>query len=136
MRLIYLASPYTHGNPAVRYARYSQTKCVVAAYTMLRLHVISPIVHFHPVADAYDLPTDFEFWRDHNLTCIRRCDELHVIQLPGWEISKGVQEEHAFAKSLAKPIQLVPSPEESTAENWIKVLQGLKLGSLPPGGAK
>lgn len=63
--MIYLASPYSDPDPAVREQRY-EAACA-ATVAMLRAgHVVfSPIVHSHPLV-AYGLPTDWAFWQRVN----------------------------------------------------------------------
>ena len=36
-----------------------------------------------------------------------RCDELHILRLPGWERSRGVKYEWDFAVRTSKPIHTV-----------------------------
>lgn len=56
--------------------------------------VYSPIVHNHHLAD---LGRDWSFWEEYDLTVLDRCDELHILTLDGWDMSKGVTGEKNFA---------------------------------------
>ena len=38
---------------------------------------------------------------------LQRCDELIVLTLTGWETSRGVQAEIAFAKEINLPIKMM-----------------------------
>ena len=101
--LIYLASPYSHPDPAMRELRYKQA-CEVAALLMRDGHLVySPIVHSHPLT-AYGLPADWDYWRRLDEEMLRRCDALAVLRLPGWEQSVGVQAELALARELGLKI--------------------------------
>jgi nucleoside 2-deoxyribosyltransferase len=90
--LIYLASPYSHPDPAVRQIRY-EVACEAAAYLMRRgLMVFSPIVHSHPIAQ-YGLPKDYAFWRQYDEALMDACWGIVVLMIDGWRESKGVTAE-------------------------------------------
>ena len=82
--MIYLASPYTHVDAAVRESRFDAA--CLATSTLLRagLHVYSPIVHSHPLV-RYGLPIEWEFWQAHDCEHLRRCDSVIVLTLDGWK---------------------------------------------------
>jgi hypothetical protein len=62
--MIYLCSPYTHPDPAVREARY-EAACRTAAHLMRSGKIVfSPIAHSHGIAQ-YGLPKDWSFWIHH-----------------------------------------------------------------------
>lgn len=106
-RLIFLASPYTHPDPAVREARYLGAVAAVARYMKEGFHVYSPIAHSHPAAVEHELPTDKFFWESFNANILGRCDEVWVLKLPGWADSAGVQGEISLAQRLGKPVEYV-----------------------------
>jgi hypothetical protein len=69
--MIYLASPYSHPDPAVRQERY-EAVCQAAAELISRGHIVfSPVAHSHTIA-TYGLPGDWEFWQRTD-----RIDGLH-----------------------------------------------------------
>ena len=107
MSFVYLASPYTDPDPLVREMRFSDALRHVACSTMAGEIMYSPIVHFHECALVYTMPKDFEFWQKINFAMLSRAAELHVLQLPGWENSKGVAAEIAYAKAHGIPIRYV-----------------------------
>lgn len=96
--MIYLASPYSHPDPAVRQERYEQAMAAQAYLLRQGQHVYSPIVACHPMALAHALPTDDEWWSEYDRDMLTRCVELYVLCLPGWEESKGVAQEIEWAK--------------------------------------
>jgi hypothetical protein len=101
--MIYLASPYTHPDPAVREQRFDAA-CVVAALLLREGHLVfSPIAHSHPLM-RFGLPIEWDFWSRYDSCHLERCDEVLVLMLDGWEESRGVQAEIALAKSLGKPV--------------------------------
>ena len=101
--MIYLASPYSHPDPAVRQGRFCAA-CQAAAGLMRVGHaVFSPIAHCHPLVE-FGLPTDWEFWQRCDIEHLKRCDEVVVLTLDGWEASAGVQAEIRIATELGRPV--------------------------------
>ena len=114
--IIYLASPYSSPDPAVRQARYNEA-CRATAFFMEQGHVIySPIAHSHPVADYLPQSTlmDHEFWMGQCLPMVRACSELWVLMLEGWEKSRGCRREVQEALDHEIPIShiLMPTKEQ------------------------
>ncbi len=94
--MIYIASPYTDPDPAIRQARY-RAACLATAELMRHgLNVFSPIVHSHPLAEL-GLPSDWGFWQRIDRDMLVRCDELVVLMLDGWRQSRGVTAEIELA---------------------------------------
>jgi hypothetical protein len=101
--MIYLASPYTHPNPAVREQRFDAA-CAVAAMLLREGHLVfSPIAHSHPLT-RFGLPLEWDFWERYDRHHLERCESVLVLMLDGWEESRGVQAEIALAQSLGKPV--------------------------------
>jgi len=98
--MIYLASPYS----ASPQANFELTEAFVAEALRSGHPIFSPVVHCHQIALDYNLPGDFEFWKNFNFNMLRAADELWVLTLPGWKESKGVDGEVDFARSLGIPI--------------------------------
>ena len=101
--MIYLASPYSHPDEAVRVARF-EAVCRFAAQRIAEgLVVFSPIAHTHPIAVYGGLPLGFDFWREFDQRMIAACDALWVLCLRGWRHSRGIAEEISIARGLGKP---------------------------------
>lgn len=98
----YLASPYTHPDPQIMERRFQQAMTCTAKLIHEGRIIYSPILHFHPIALAHDLPKDFSFWQEINKQILSRCDRLLVLKLSGWNYSEGVQGEmhHAFTRGI------------------------------------
>jgi hypothetical protein len=112
--LTYLASPYTHSNPAVSEARYRVvTKVAAALIRFKRWNVFSPITHSHPLHQIGNLAGDWQFWKKIDTEYIRISARLVVLMLEGWEESTGVQAEIAIAKRLKIPVHYI-DPENFT----------------------
>lgn len=90
----YLGQPYT-GQEQFRY------KCGLSACAYLfhrGLAVYSPIVHWHPVAQAHHLPTNFTPWIEMNEAMMRASCGMIIYMLPGWEQSAGLAHEIEFCR--------------------------------------
>ena len=98
--MIYLASPYSHEDKKVRELRYNQVMQYAAKLMMEGHAVYSPIVHNHPMAEIYSMPTDWKFWYRQDSDMLKRADKVLVLKLQGWMTSIGVRAETALAASL------------------------------------
>lgn len=105
--LAYLASPYTHSDPAIREARAKAACCAAAALIKQGHHILAPIGFFHYIHLCGELVADWDFWNklDYNILC--RCDALWVLLLQGWDTSTGIKAEMKFARYLGMPISYV-----------------------------
>ena len=104
--LIYLASPYSDPTPAVRAKRFLDALHYTAEATRDGEMVFSPIVHSHPLALGC-ASGDWDFWREFDLRLLSACDILRVLQVPGWEKSRGVSDEIRAAIEMGKKIEYV-----------------------------
>lgn len=113
--MIYLASPYSHPDPLIRKTRFllAQERC--AELLKLNVWVYSPIVHCHEMAEVFDLPTDFEYWRAYNFDMLRRADGMEVMQIDGWKESAGVKAEFQFARTAGIAIAMYEPPSNREA---------------------
>ena len=104
--MIYLGSPYSHPEPAVREMRFDAA-CKAAAVLMQRGHLVfSPVCYSHQIA-KHGLPTDWVFWEKYDRAILRRCEEVWVLMLPGWESSRGVQAEIKIAREMGMPVEFI-----------------------------
>ena len=89
--LIYLASPYTDETEIVTLERYNRALYAVA--TLLRFGIItfSPIVYCHEIAVRFTFGKGIDTWWSLDAVFMERCQRLLVLQLDGWELSKGVR---------------------------------------------
>jgi len=96
--MIYLASPYTHEDPAVQEQRYRDA-VKTCSYLMKRgVLVFSPIVYSHPIIVEGGLAGDWERWKEFDLFFLRKCREFRILMLEGWKDSVGIKEETAWAE--------------------------------------
>lgn len=107
MSFIYLASPYTHADPAVVQQRHDTVMEFVAEQLAHKVWIYSPIVHCHELSLRHTLPGDFEFWKEYNFAMLAKASHLWVLALDGWDSSKGVRAELDLAAQLSIPTTLV-----------------------------
>ena len=113
VNLIYLATPYNHENSEIRYLRFTWA-CEVAAHFMRQgVHLFCPIAHTHPIAEAGSLPSGWEYWAAYDRVMLFACQELWVVEMPGWDISKGIAGEIKIASELGLKIKFIKFPIES-----------------------
>jgi nucleoside 2-deoxyribosyltransferase len=101
--VIYLCSPYSHPDSAVRQERFEAACRAAAELVRQGKTVYSAIVHSHAIA-KYGLPLDWRFWERHDRRFLEICDEVVVLMLDGWRESVGVQAEIEIARALGKPV--------------------------------
>lgn len=105
--LVYLASPYSHPDAAVRQQRFEEA-CRAAGSLMARgVKVFSPIAHTHPIAESVALPKGWDYWRDYDRAFLNVCMSMIVLCLPGWEESVGIAEEMRIMQAQGKPVSFM-----------------------------
>ncbi len=94
-KLIYVASPLTHPDLAVRERRYELVRDYVGKkYEEGSQDMyFSPILYSHEIGKLFDLPHDAAFWRNMDTLMIDKADKFEVLMIDGWEESVGVQGE-------------------------------------------
>jgi hypothetical protein len=110
MKTIYLASPFFHASPNVRWARAEE-----ASFAATQLMLKEECAVFCPVAHGFHmhqhLPEpirhDHEFWLRRDLAMLPSFDALALLPLSGWRESLGVQRELTFARNHEMPIILL-----------------------------
>lgn len=105
--MIYLACPYTSLTPEQR-DYYFSICCKIAAVLFNEGEfVFAPIVYAHPIASQHKLPPDWHFWAEFDEKLLSICDEIWILQLPGWETSFGILEEIKIAKRLGITVKYI-----------------------------
>ena len=107
--LIYLAMPYAHPLAAVREARLEAARNVCGQMVNQGKMVMAPMVYLGELADRGVHPP--QGWYAFDLQLLARSDELLVLQLPGWQDSKGVLIEIAGAQTKGIPVRLMSLEE-------------------------
>lgn len=96
----YLAAPYSDDSIAIRLQRVDNINRVAGRLMARGVLLFSPISHGHPIAQAYDLPTDYTFWRRHAEVMLNGASSVIVLQLGGWSNSDGIKGELEYADDL------------------------------------
>lgn len=106
--LTYLASPYSHPDPAIRKHR-TFIAARVAALMFDRGDLVIPAIPMGVsiVGHTASQASDWDTWAKLDRELIARCDAVAVICMPGWEDSKGVQAEIEIARQLDKLVIFV-----------------------------
>jgi hypothetical protein len=104
--MIYVASPYTHRDRQRMEVRYHAACDFTARLLNDKMWCYSPIVHCHELAKQFDLPRDFEFWKEYNIAMLNVCNKLFILGIDGWKESTGVTAELECARSLKIPVTL------------------------------
>lgn len=107
MSFRYLASPYSSDNPGEQVYRYYEAmKCL---HWLLKQHIYtySPIVHCHPMAEKFKLPSNSIFWRKYNRQMIDSSIGILVLKISGWNESVGVIDEIDYALDREREIDYI-----------------------------
>ncbi len=93
-KLLYLACPYTHPDPATQEYRYKTSCRVTVKLMQCGIVVFNPLSHGVPLVPFLnDIEDEHRFWLSIDLPILSRCDEVLVLGLAGWTQSVGVKEE-------------------------------------------
>lgn len=111
--IVYIATSYSHPDPAIRAANFQRAN-KLAAWAMMQGHcVFSPISHSAPIAEYLpsELLLDFEWWQAQDQPLLRLCDAIWVCPPEAALTSRGVAAEVAEAMRLNIPIRYVSEEE-------------------------
>jgi len=105
--LIYLASPFSHINPAIRQHRFEQARRFTIEALRANIALFSPIVYGMDMEK--EIGTNFEPWQQLNDAMISASTEVWCLCLDGWSDSRGVRHELELAHELGRPIHFYRS---------------------------
>lgn len=103
----YLSTPYSHPDPIVEEQRFRKAAEIAGRLMNQGLIMFSPISHCHPIKQEVNLPGTWDFWSRLDYHYIDLSDEVIVAKMDGWDKSRGVKAEIAYAKSTGKPVSYV-----------------------------
>ena len=103
--ITYLAAPFTNDNPKVKEARLEAVRIVSDRMIKEDKVLFSPLEYTQRMQARNTFPP--QGWYAFDLTILRRCDELLVLALPGWQESHGVMMEIAVAKAQNIPTRII-----------------------------
>ena len=117
MKKIYLCCPYQHASPRVSKWRAEQADKKAAELMESGYLVFSPLSHSVTISKYCKEIGEFDhdFWLRQDMWVLEACDEIHVLQLEGWEDSHGVDVEIMRGIELGMPV-IYHKPDRPT---WV-----------------
>ena len=94
MKYIYIAGPYTNGDPVL-----NVRKAIEAGEQLIELGYTPFIPHLSHLWHLIN-PHEYDYWIKYDREWLERCDAL--LRLPGY--SDGADDEESYAISLGKPV--------------------------------
>lgn len=114
--LIYLASPYSSDRSDIIERRVRNVQTATAKLIQQGNLIFSPIVHSHPICDQVtfsplNTAEAMSGWTQYDHDFIDHCDEVWVLMIDGYDTSRGVSDEIAYAYANNIPVRFVSFPE-------------------------
>lgn len=110
--LIYLACPFRHEDPSIQKKRCAAAHYVAAQLFLEGKLVFSPLTHNELLINIIHDQVPPERWMQFDLTILKMAQKLYVLKMAGWEKSKGVAREIAFAKAGGIEVVEIDPPDE------------------------
>lgn len=109
----YLASPYTHTDPAVQAERVYYAARIAARLAARGTYTIPAMVIGAGLAGAVPtVGTTWADWQTYDEALLSLCSGVIVCMIPGWRESVGVQAEIAWAIARGRPVRYVDTDGE------------------------
>jgi len=125
--MIYLASPYTHDDPAVRHNRYWQATLCTAHFARVEIAIFSPIHYGHTLSTSHQrIPKTHDYWMSVCLPILRGAERIYVLTIPGWKESRGLREELDEAEELKLTVCLVDQEFKVRQTDYDELLATMK----------
>lgn len=99
----YLGCPYNHNDKAVMERRYRLVNYYLTHFHKLGKLVYSPLTHNIPM-HKLGIEQTWDWWQTFDIAMLSRCNELIVLQLDGWQQSRGLTAEIDYASEHNIPI--------------------------------
>ena len=106
----YAASPYWHLRREVRRARATAAAAAVLELIKDGQAVFSPVVYSAVLQDKDDFSPP-KGWYDFDLNFLAGAAGLTILEIPGWEHSRGILIELGFAHAQELPIRRMEWPD-------------------------
>lgn len=107
--MYYVASPYSHPDPAVRKERYELAVGAAKTLTRLGYSAFVPIAYdgLWDMDPNYTVDHSWSFWEKIDLPILDRCAALILFELPDWEKSRGVAGELDHCAQVGIPVMSI-----------------------------
>ena len=102
--IIYVASPYWSPDEDVRTARAQAAQAATAAMIREGLPAFSPIVYSATIQEEMGISPS-QGWYSFDLNFLALARSMRVLEIPGWEQSRGVLIELSFARARRMPVE-------------------------------
>jgi hypothetical protein len=103
-KVYYLATPFSHQDKLVEYMRYREAVEIGYLLNLQGYTLIEPISMAFNKHMFYKLPGNAEYWKNINHNLIDVSYNVIVAKMDGWELSKGIKDEIAYAKATNKEV--------------------------------
>ncbi len=111
--LIYLACPFRHEDLSIQKKRCAAAHYVTAQLFLEGKFVFSPLTHNELLIDIIHDKVPPEHWMQFDLAILKIAQKLYVLKMDGWEKSKGVAREIAFARAHGIEVHEIDPPDET-----------------------
>ena len=108
--MIIIGIPYSDYNAEVVRGRIGAAEIYLLELMAHNKCAIIPAAIGHHIWQSTNISNTFEYWENYCINLIKECSELHVLMLPGWENSKGLEKEINTAKEYNVPILYIEMP--------------------------
>lgn len=105
--MIFVSSPYSSDDAKLVQWRYEFVAKYTANLVASGKIAFSPIVYGHTLLNFASMPSDWEFWKNFCESFLTTSKEVHVLMLPGWDLSSGVKAEIEYANSKGIPVNFI-----------------------------
>lgn len=101
--MIYISTPYSHSELSVIETRMRHVNAYALQLLKLGKVAVSPVIVGHEHIKTGEITSSHSFWLPYSEQMLRKCDEVHVLCLAGWDTSTGV----AFEVKLAEDLNIL-----------------------------
>jgi hypothetical protein len=98
-KIIYVLSPYRHGDPKVVTDRVYMCERYCAMLFNHGFYPICTTASGHHLVEQFQVTDDFEIWRDNCEAFIDIAGQVHVLMQHGWKESTGLADEIKYCKA-------------------------------------
>jgi len=108
---IFISAPYSEIPESVVDVNMKIMDAYVTRLLTNKKFCVSLLSMIHPLMRSYNhIPQDGAFWYPYSEMLVSKASELHVLELPGYEGSKGIKLEINVAKEYGIPVVYVSMP--------------------------